>query len=112
MEHGTVEGCVEDTGRGDTLVEGTLAVVMVGCASGCRDVDEARGLRRNIQLHLNHCFDADGSPFWGLGMAMRVEGNLTQLATHEPAQLSMSGISRGCIRRLLCLHQALDMFCF
>jgi hypothetical protein len=38
MGRGTVEGCAGETGRGDTIVEGTLVVVAV---VGVRDVDEA-----------------------------------------------------------------------
>lgn len=65
------------------MVEGTLVVVVMGCESSCRDVDEARCLRCNIQLNrrLNNFFIADCSP---LGIAMRGEDSL---ATHEPAQL-------------------------
>ena len=70
MGRGIVEGCGGERGRGDTMVEGTLVMVLVVgvvCAFGasrCRDFDEARCLCGNIELRafrLSHCFITDRS---------------------------------------------------
>ena len=90
----TVEGCAGETGRGDTLLKGT-SVAVVGRASGCWDVDEARCLHGNNQLHirLNHdCFFANCLSYWGVDMSMTVGDRSTaRAACHARTScLSMS----------------------
>ena len=64
LVRGTVEGCAEETGRGDTLVGETLEVGSLDCgfgASRCPDVDEARCLRGNNHPHIRCFFDCSPS---------------------------------------------------